>query len=236
MAGISCRERTQETQWSYCIRTSLAWMASPTQMHNVLCRYVTIEARFTASSRSSGSHRDWTDLYRASNIRVEERCGRRTIYRMLPGQGTCWSRELTEETTTFIRSADILFLKSSNCHKRKVKSAGLCPSPSVPETIPISVALSDLEHYSPWWDAGPSQATSLVINRTHLYFWVEIRDTEKQNVTRSLPVRGPATLPLNHTALPSCHKVCPSSPSLYSASEKINSKKFHFQNHSYPHS
>jgi hypothetical protein len=42
-------------------------MASPTQMHNVLCRSVTIEARFTASSRSSGSHRDWTDLYRASN-------------------------------------------------------------------------------------------------------------------------------------------------------------------------
>jgi hypothetical protein len=36
-------------------------------MHNVLCRSVTIEARFTASSRSSGSHRDWTDLYRASN-------------------------------------------------------------------------------------------------------------------------------------------------------------------------
>jgi hypothetical protein len=41
-------------------------MASPTQMHNVLCRSVTIEARFTASSRSSGSHRDWTDLY--SNV------------------------------------------------------------------------------------------------------------------------------------------------------------------------
>jgi hypothetical protein len=62
-------------------------MASPTQMHNVLCRSVTIEVRFTASSRSSGSHRDlevrftassrssgshrdWTDLYRASNSRV----------------------------------------------------------------------------------------------------------------------------------------------------------------------
>jgi hypothetical protein len=39
-------------------------------MHNVLCRSVTIEARFTASSQSSGSHRDWTDLYRASNSRV----------------------------------------------------------------------------------------------------------------------------------------------------------------------
>jgi hypothetical protein len=57
-------------------------MASPTQMHNVLCRSVTIEARFTASSRSSGSHRDWNDLYRASNSRVEERCGRRCMYRM----------------------------------------------------------------------------------------------------------------------------------------------------------
>jgi hypothetical protein len=45
-------------------------MASSTQMHNVLCRSVTIEARFTASSRSSGSHRNWTDLYRASNSRV----------------------------------------------------------------------------------------------------------------------------------------------------------------------
>jgi hypothetical protein len=45
-------------------------MTSPTQMHNVLCRSVTIEARFTASSRSSGSHRDWTHLYRASNSRV----------------------------------------------------------------------------------------------------------------------------------------------------------------------
>jgi hypothetical protein len=45
-------------------------MASPTQMHNVLCRSVTIEARFTASSRSSGSHRNWTDLYMASNSRV----------------------------------------------------------------------------------------------------------------------------------------------------------------------
>jgi hypothetical protein len=39
-------------------------------MHNALCRYVTMEARFTASSRSSGSHRNWTDLYRASNSRV----------------------------------------------------------------------------------------------------------------------------------------------------------------------
>jgi hypothetical protein len=39
-------------------------------MHNVLCRSVTIEARFTASSRSSRSHRDWTDLYRASYSRV----------------------------------------------------------------------------------------------------------------------------------------------------------------------
>jgi hypothetical protein len=58
-------------------------MVLPTQMHNVLCRSVTIEARFTASSRSSaGSHRDWTDLYRASNSRVEERCGRRCMYRM----------------------------------------------------------------------------------------------------------------------------------------------------------
>jgi hypothetical protein len=28
---------------------------------------VAIEARFTASSRSSGSHRNWTHLYRASN-------------------------------------------------------------------------------------------------------------------------------------------------------------------------
>jgi hypothetical protein len=28
---------------------------------------VTIEARFTASIRSSGLHRDWTDLYRASS-------------------------------------------------------------------------------------------------------------------------------------------------------------------------
>jgi hypothetical protein len=44
---------------------------------------VTIEARFTASSRSGGSHRDWTDLNRASNSRVEERCGRRCMYRML---------------------------------------------------------------------------------------------------------------------------------------------------------
>jgi hypothetical protein len=46
-------------------------MASPTQMHSVLCRSVTIEARFTASSRNSCSHRDWTDLYRASNSAVE---------------------------------------------------------------------------------------------------------------------------------------------------------------------
>jgi hypothetical protein len=45
-------------------------MASPTQMHNVLCRSVTVEERFTASSRSSGSHKNWTDLYRASNSRV----------------------------------------------------------------------------------------------------------------------------------------------------------------------
>jgi hypothetical protein len=42
-------------------------MASPTQMHNVLSRSVTIEARFTASSRSNASHSDWTHLYRASN-------------------------------------------------------------------------------------------------------------------------------------------------------------------------
>jgi hypothetical protein len=45
-------------------------MASPTQMHNVLCRSVTIETRFTASSLSGGSHRNWTDLYWASNSRV----------------------------------------------------------------------------------------------------------------------------------------------------------------------
>jgi hypothetical protein len=32
-------------------------------MHNVLCRSVTIEARFIASSRSNGSHRDWTHLH-----------------------------------------------------------------------------------------------------------------------------------------------------------------------------
>jgi hypothetical protein len=38
-------------------------MASPTQMHNVLCRSVTIEAMFTASNRSSGSHRDWPHLH-----------------------------------------------------------------------------------------------------------------------------------------------------------------------------
>jgi hypothetical protein len=55
-------------------------MASPTQMHNVLCRSVTIEARFTASSRSSGLHRNLTDLYRASNGRVG---GRRCMYRMI---------------------------------------------------------------------------------------------------------------------------------------------------------
>jgi hypothetical protein len=58
-------------------------MVSPTQMHNALCRSVTIEARLSAPSRSSGSHRDWTDLYRASNSRVEERCGRRYMYRMI---------------------------------------------------------------------------------------------------------------------------------------------------------
>jgi hypothetical protein len=34
-----------------------------------IVQIVTIEARFTASSRSSGSHRDLTDLYRASNSR-----------------------------------------------------------------------------------------------------------------------------------------------------------------------
>jgi hypothetical protein len=35
-----------------------------TKMHNALCRSVTIEARFTsASSRSSGSHREWTRLH-----------------------------------------------------------------------------------------------------------------------------------------------------------------------------
>jgi hypothetical protein len=32
-------------------------------MYNVLCRSVTIEARFTASSRSSGSHREWPHLH-----------------------------------------------------------------------------------------------------------------------------------------------------------------------------
>jgi hypothetical protein len=38
-------------------------MASPTQMRNAQCRSVTIEARFTASSRSSGSHREWTHIH-----------------------------------------------------------------------------------------------------------------------------------------------------------------------------
>jgi hypothetical protein len=33
-------------------------------MHNVLCRSVTIEARFTAFSRSSGSRRDWSHVWR----------------------------------------------------------------------------------------------------------------------------------------------------------------------------
>jgi hypothetical protein len=42
------------------------------RLHNCTmhCGSVTIEARFTASSRSSDSHRDWTHLYRASNSRV----------------------------------------------------------------------------------------------------------------------------------------------------------------------
>jgi hypothetical protein len=45
---------------------------------NALCRSVTIEERFTASSRSSGSYSDWTDLYRASNSQVEEHEGQLT--------------------------------------------------------------------------------------------------------------------------------------------------------------
>jgi hypothetical protein len=32
-------------------------------MHNVLCKSVTIEARFTASSRSSGLQQYWSTLY-----------------------------------------------------------------------------------------------------------------------------------------------------------------------------
>jgi hypothetical protein len=55
-------------------------MASPTQMHNVLCRSVTIEARLTASSRSSGSHRNLTDLYRASNSQLVRRALWKALY------------------------------------------------------------------------------------------------------------------------------------------------------------
>jgi hypothetical protein len=58
-------------------------MASPTQMHNVLCRSVTIEARYTASSRSSGSHRNWTVSTGPVTAESEERCGRRYMYRMI---------------------------------------------------------------------------------------------------------------------------------------------------------
>jgi hypothetical protein len=36
------------------------------KMHNVLCRSVTIEARFTASSRSSGPQQYWSALYGGS--------------------------------------------------------------------------------------------------------------------------------------------------------------------------
>jgi hypothetical protein len=53
-------------------------MASPTQMHNVLCRSVTIEARFTASSRSIGIGPISTGPVTAES----ERCGGRCMYRM----------------------------------------------------------------------------------------------------------------------------------------------------------
>jgi hypothetical protein len=58
-------------------------MASPTQMHNVLCRSVTIEARFTASSRSSGSHIGIGPISTGPvTAESDERCGRRCMYRM----------------------------------------------------------------------------------------------------------------------------------------------------------
>jgi hypothetical protein len=69
---------TIEVLYSY-----LADMASPTQMHNVLCGSVTIEARFTASSRRSGSHIGIGPISTGPvTAESEECCGRRCMYRM----------------------------------------------------------------------------------------------------------------------------------------------------------
>jgi hypothetical protein len=64
MAGTMCVEN-QHNRHNTDIVFVPRWhkMASPTQMHNASCRSVTIEARFTAYSRSSGSHREWTHLH-----------------------------------------------------------------------------------------------------------------------------------------------------------------------------
>jgi hypothetical protein len=59
MAGTEIVSRTDTELYSYLAG-----------MNGVAYTNAQGEARFTASSRSSGSHRDWTHLCRASNSRV----------------------------------------------------------------------------------------------------------------------------------------------------------------------